>query len=72
MPDHPDRMCGVRTMFVPAGQALARYVDRIWSWDHIFEPLPNFFLNPDAHQFTTLEPKEDFFDKPLSQINTDA
>ena len=42
--------------------------ERLWSWDHIFEPLPFFFEDGPNHRFADLPPKADFFEKPLAQL----
>jgi methionyl-tRNA synthetase len=42
--------------------------ERLWSWQHIFEPLPFFFADGAKHRFPHLPPKADFFEKPASQI----
>ena len=40
--------------------------ERIWDWEHIFEPL-SFFAKP-GHEFKFLEPRVDFFKKHPSQL----
>ncbi len=54
----------------PAGcDMLCEYLrvdEKIWDWDHIFEPL-DFFVQP-GHQFLFLEPRVDFYKKHPSQI----
>ena len=54
----------------PEGCELIRtYLDvdeRLWQWEHIFEPLA-FFTEPN-HKFRFLEPRVDFFKKHLSQF----
>jgi methionyl-tRNA synthetase len=46
--------------------------ERLWSWQHIFEPLPFFFADGAAHRFPHLPPKADFFEKPASQLGDAA
>ena len=41
--------------------------ERIWDWQHIFEPL-DFFTKPD-HKFKFLEPRVDFFTKHPTQMS---
>ena len=45
-----------------------RLDERLWSWEHIFEPLYAFMDAPADHQVKELAPKVDFFDKHPSQI----
>ncbi|HYO25466.1 MAG TPA: class I tRNA ligase family protein [Lacipirellulaceae bacterium] len=42
--------------------------ERLWSWQHIFEPLPFFFPSGAEHRFAELPPKADFFEKPAYQL----
>jgi methionyl-tRNA synthetase len=42
--------------------------ERLWSWDHIFQPLPFFFKDGANHRFAELPPKADFFEKPAAQL----
>ena len=56
----------------PEGTEMAReYLnvdERLWSWEHIFAPLPYFFTDEAAHQFRFLEPRVDFFRRHPSQL----
>lgn len=45
--------------------------ERLWSWQHIFEPLAYFYADPAAHRFPHLPPKADFFEKPACQLRGD-
>jgi len=42
--------------------------ERMWSWDHIFEPLSFFMDDPETHRPKELAPREDFFDQHPSQF----
>ena len=44
--------------------------ERMWSWDHIFEPLTFFMDDPDTHALRTLAPREDFFAPHPSQFRS--
>ena len=41
---------------------------RLWSWEHIFEPLTFFMDDPDTHAVKALAPREDFFAPHPSQF----
>lgn len=43
-----------------------RVDERIWDWEHVFEPI-TFFID-DNHKFKFLEPRVDFFKKHPSQL----
>ena len=56
--------------FAPNGcEKVREYLNvdkRLWSWDHIFEPL-TAIMDAD-HTFKFLEPRVDFFEKPSWQF----
>jgi methionyl-tRNA synthetase len=44
--------------------------ERMWSWDHIFEPLTFFMDDPKTHRPKELAPREDFFAPHPSQFRS--
>jgi len=44
--------------------------ERLWSWDHIFEPLTFFMADPETHSLRELAPREDFFAPHPSQFKS--
>ena len=42
--------------------------DRLFSWDYILEPLSAYIPDFSKHELKFLEPRVDFFKKPLHQI----
>lgn len=41
--------------------------DKLWSWDHIFDPLEELIINKETHRLKYLEPRVDFFQKHETQ-----
>ena len=44
--------------------------ERLWSWEHIFEPLTFFMDDPDTHALKALAAREDFFAPHPSQFRS--
>ncbi len=42
--------------------------EKLWSWDYIFDTLPELIGNMETHQLKILEPRVDFFRKHESQF----
>ena len=43
--------------------------EEFWSWERVFDTLYEFMDDPSTHDFKTLEPRVDFFEKHPSQIH---
>ncbi len=43
--------------------------EKLWSWEHIFDPLEELVINRETHCFKYLESRVDFFQKHESQFN---
>ena len=60
--------------FAPFGtEKLREYLqvdESVWSWEHIFEPLP--FFTGEKHQLKFLPPRTDFFTRHESQFTQDS
>jgi methionyl-tRNA synthetase len=45
--------------------------DTFWNWEYVFQAIYDFMEDPSNHKLKFLEPRVDFFEKHMSQIEAE-